>query len=342
MTRCGKDETMENQNTTWSPRTDLALEIGMQIKSNQNGNEEIEGVDISTSKHPSYDIITTYVHIHNEKGMETMGKPKGHYITIEAPAMKENDPDAHKCIIEILANEIKQLLPKKEKPHVMVVGLGNRLATPDRLGPDVSSKVLVTRHIHQQVPEAIDESVGELSSLTPGVMGLTGIETSEIIKGVVSQVKPDCIIAIDALAARHIKRINATIQVTNTGISPGAGVGNKRKQLNEETVGCPVIAIGVPTVIDTATLVNDTMNQLVDGMLQNAPNDTFYNMLKEVSKQEKYEMFRDILAPQMGNLFVTAKDIDEIMDYLGRIIFNSINIAIHPGIHSTDINKYVY
>ncbi|MGL5676061.1 MAG: GPR endopeptidase [Cellulosilyticaceae bacterium] len=333
---------MENNEVTWSPRTDLALEIGMQLKEEGQDMPSIEGVAIETTKHPSYDIITTYVHIQDKKGMETMGKPIGHYITIEAPAMKENDPDAHKSIIEILAKEIYELLPKKKNPHVMVVGLGNRLATPDRLGPDVSSKVLVTRHIKSQVPDAIDDSVGELSSLTPGVMGLTGIETSEIIKGVVNQVKPDCIIAIDALAARNIKRINATIQITDTGISPGAGIGNKRKQLNEENIGCPVIAIGVPTVIDTATLVNDTLDQLIEGMLQSAPDQTFYKMLKDVSNQEKYEMFKDILVPQMGNLFITAKDIDEIMDYLGRIIFNGINIAVHPGIDSEDINKYVY
>lgn len=333
---------MLKETATWTPRTDLALEVGLELKGKDTQTSPIEGVEIITKQHPSYDIITTYVHIHNEKGMETMGKPIGHYITIEALAMKENDPEAHKCIIGILAEEIHKLLPNKKAPHVMVVGLGNRFATPDRLGPDVSGKVLVTRHIKEQVPDAIDESVGELSSLTPGVMGLTGIETSEIIKGVVKEVKPDCIIAIDALAARSVKRINATIQLTDTGISPGAGIGNKRKQLNEETIGCPVIAIGVPTVIDTATLVNDTLDKLVQGMLQNAPDDAFYNMLKDVSEQEKYEMFKEILIPQMGNLFVTAKDIDEIMDYLGRIIFNSINIAVHPGMDLTDINKYVY
>ncbi len=332
---------MDKIKETWSPRTDLALEVGMALKADPQHASGIEGVAIETKAHPSEAIVTTYVHIHNEQGVAHMGKPMGHYITIEAPDMKTNSPEIHREIVEIVANELKALLPQKEKPHVMVVGLGNRLATPDRLGPDVSHKVLVTRHLYQHLPEAIDESVGELSSLTPGVMGLTGIETSEIIKGVAAQVKPDCIIAIDALAARHIQRINATIQLTDTGISPGAGVGNKRKQLNEETVGCKVIAIGVPTVIDTATLVNDTMDTLVEDMLKNAPDDAFYKMLQEISKQEKHGMFQEILEGQMGNLFVTAKDIDEIMDYLARIIFNAINVAVHPGMQSDEMNKYI-
>lgn len=326
----------------WSPRTDLALEIGMQLKADQDEAYEIEGVKIDTQKDEEFNITTTYVHVHNEKGVEAMGKPKGHYITIECPDMKENEPKAHEAVIKILAKELAGLLPKGSAKHVMVVGLGNRFATPDRLGPDVSGKVLVTRHIKGQVPEEIDESVCELSSLTPGVMGLTGIETCEIIKGVVGQVKPDYIIAIDALAARNVSRINSTIQISDTGISPGAGVGNKRKQLNEENVGCPVIAIGVPTVIDTATLVNDTLEHLINGMLQHAPDDAFYKMLQEVSGQEKYGMLKDILVPQMGNLFVTSKDIDGVIEYLANIIFNGINIAVHPGIEFEDINKYSF
>lgn len=324
----------------WTPRTDLALELGMQLRETIKEEETLEGIDIQTKEHPKFPITTTYVHIQDEKGQEQMGKPIGHYITIEAPAMKENDPEQHQCIIEIVAQEIKKLLPDKQKPHVMVVGLGNRYATPDRLGPDVSGKVLVTRHIHEQVPEAIDESVGILSSLTPGVMGLTGIETGEMIKGVVDQVKPDCIIAIDALAARHVKRINATIQISDTGIAPGAGIGNKRRKLDKASMGCPVIAIGVPTVIDTATLVNDTLDQLIEEMLNSSPDEAFYRMLSEVSKKEKYEMFKELLEPQLGNFFVTSKDIDEIIQYLGKIIFNGINIAVHEGITLDDINRY--
>lgn len=333
---------MEEILTNWTPRTDLALEIGMELNKDNNQDDEyhIEGVEVKSKKHETYPIVTTYVHIQNELGEKNMGKPIGHYITIESQEMKDNDPQAHQEIINILSTEIKNLLPKKSDLHVLVVGLGNRFATPDRLGPEVSGKVLVTRHLKEHAPEVIDESVNTLSSLTPGVMGLTGIETSEIIRGVVENTKPDCIIAIDALAARNPERINSTIQVSNTGIAPGAGIGNKRRELNEETMGCPVIAIGVPTVIDTATLVSDTLDHMIASMLENAPDHAFYNMLSQVSTEEKYHVIKEILVPKLGNLFVTAKDIDEIINYLSHIIFNSINIAVHPGIGLEDINKY--
>lgn len=333
---------MKETFTNWTPRTDLALEIGMELNKDQNQNDEyhIEGVEVKTKRHETFPITTTYVSIQNELGEKNMGKPIGHYITIESQEMKDNNPEVHQEIIHILSTEIKKLLPTQTDLHVLVVGLGNRYATPDMLGPEVSGKVLVTRHLKEHAPEAIDESVHTLSSLTPGVMGLTGIETGEIIKGVVENIKPDCIIAIDALAARSPERINSTIQISNTGIAPGAGIGNKRKQLNEETMGCPVLAIGVPTVIDTATLVNDTLDHMIASMLEHAPDHAFYNMLKGVSEEEKYHMIKDILVPKLGNLFVTAKDIDEIINYLTHIIFNSINIAVHPGIGLDDINKY--
>ena len=337
-----KDDIMEKTLTSWTPRTDLALEIGMELNKNHTEDEgyHIEGVEVKVTSDETYPITTTYVHIQNELGAKNMGKPIGHYITVESQEMKNNNPEVHQEIIHSVSTEIKKLLPKKADLHVLVVGLGNRYATPDRLGPEVSGKVLVTRHLKEHAPEAIDESVNTLSSLTPGVMGLTGIETGEIIKGVVEKIKPDCVIAIDALAARSPERINTTIQISDTGISPGAGIGNKRKELSEATMGCPVIAIGVPTVIDTATLVNDTLDQMIHQMLEHAPNHTFYNLLKEAGEEEKYSMIREILIPQLGNLFVTAKDIDEIIMYLTTIIFNSINIAVHPGIGLEDINKY--
>ncbi|MGL4738683.1 MAG: GPR endopeptidase [Cellulosilyticaceae bacterium] len=336
---------MSDTNMQFYPRTDLAIEIGAQLKADQGSGAddyEIEGVKIDTEIREVHGIEITHVKIENQVGAENMGKPIGNYITIECQAMKDNDPDAHIAVIEAVAGELKKLLPPGKDKHVLVVGLGNRFATPDTLGPKVSGKVLVTRHLKQHAPDAIDDSVCELSSLTPGVMGLTGIETSEIIHGVVQNIKPDCIIAIDALAARHIKRINATIQMSDTGIAPGAGVGNKRKQLNVESVGCPVIAIGVPTVIDAATLVHDTLETLIHNMLHEAEHSPFYDMLKDLSEQEKFTVIREILLPQVGNLFVTPKDIDEIMEYLTNIIFNSINIAVHPGITKDDINKYSY
>lgn len=337
-----RGELMEENIDNWSPRTDLAVEIGALLKENKPNDYQIEGVEINTDCNQEFDITTTHVKILDETGAQNMGKPIGNYITIECTGIKDNDPDVHKEVINILSKELKEILPHKEKNNILVVGLGNRFATPDTLGPNVAGKVLVTRHLSTQMPEQIDESVCNLSSLIPGVMGLTGIETSEIIKGVAANIKPDCIIAIDALGARNAKRINTTIQISDTGISPGAGVGNKRKQLNVETVGCPVIAIGVPTVVDAATLVNDTLDHLISAMLQEAEPSPFYNMLKELSDKEKYSLIKEVLFPVVGDLFVTPKDIDEVVEYLTNIIANGINIAVHPGITLEDINKYTY
>ncbi|OON96845.1 MAG: GPR endopeptidase [Epulopiscium sp. Nele67-Bin005] len=333
---------MEKETLKFTPRTDLAIEIGALLKEeHDDDNYEIEGVQIDTNTQPVFK--KTHITILNEAGASAMGKPVGHYITLESQELKENDPEAHKKIIQEVSETIKSLLPKtKETLNVLVVGLGNRQATPDTLGPYVTDKVLVTRHIAQFVPEAIDESVCHLSSIAPSVMGLTGVETSEIVKGVASHIKPDCIIAIDALGSRSASRINTTIQISNTGISPGAGIGNKRKQLNEETVGCPVIAIGVPTVVDAATLVNDTMDCLIENMMMETDNNALLNMLNDLGQQEKYSLIQEVITPVMGNLFVTPKDIDEVIVYLGNVIANAINIAVHPGITINDVNKYRY
>lgn len=330
--------------STWKPRTDLAIEISTTLKSTEEEDYKIPGVEVDTDYIKDYNITVTRVGIKDEIGEKHMGKPRGEYITIETSSMKQNEPHIHKEIINQLAKAVASLLPKKERKNmeVLVIGLGNRFATPDTLGPKVANKVLVTRHLNKVMPEEIDDSVCHLSSLAPGVMGLTGIETSEIISGVSEKTKPDCIIAIDALAARSTSRINATIQITNTGISPGAGVGNTRKQLNEETVGCPVIAIGVPTVVDTATLVTDAFNQLIQNMLQQAERSELYDMLKALSEEEQYHLIRETLLPEIADLFVTPKEIDEVIEYLTNIIANGINIAVHPGITLEDINKYTY
>ncbi len=333
-----------NANKNWYPRTDLAIEISSSLKLNQDKDYQIPGVEVSTQHIDEYDINLTHVIVKDEEGEKNMGKPKGKYITIECPNIKHNDPEAHKEVINLLAGSIAELLPERNKKdlEVLVIGLGNRFATPDTLGPEVANKVLVTRHLHQKMPEAIDDSVCRLSSFAPGVMGLTGIETAEIISGVSEKTQPDCIIAIDALAARSTSRINSTIQITNTGISPGAGVGNARKQLNEETIGCPVIAIGVPTVVDTATLVSDAFGQLIANMLKQAERSEIYEMLKALSDQEQYELIRETLLPEVADLFVTPKEIDEVIEYLTNIIANGINIAVHPGITIDDINKYTF
>ena len=333
-----------NEKGDFFPRTDLAIEISDVLKLDQAEDYQIPGVEITEKSVEEGEIKVTRVRILNEEGEVQMGKPKGDYITIECPGIKQNNPSLHEKVIDLLAQALTSLLPEHEgRPlNVLVIGLGNRFATPDTLGPKVANQVFVTRHVALKAPELIEEDVAHLSSFAPSVMGLTGIETAEIIRGVAENVKPDCIIAIDALAARSVSRINSTIQISDTGISPGAGVGNKRKELNEATIGCKVIAIGVPTVVDTATLVSDTLSEIAKLIAKEAEHSPLFDMLNEASHQDHYHLVKEALGDEIKELFVTPKEIDEIIEYLSSIISNGINIAVHPCMTLSDINKYTY
>lgn len=333
-----------NEKENFFPRTDLAIEISDVLKLDQAEDYQIPGVEITEKSIEEGEIKVTRVRILDEEGENQMGKPKGDYITIECPGIKQNNPSLHEKVIDLLAQSITSLLPEHEnRPlNVLIIGLGNRFATPDTLGPKVANQVFVTRHVALKAPELIEDDVAHLSSFAPSVMGLTGIETAEIIRGVAENVKPDCIIAIDALAARSVSRINSTIQISDTGISPGAGVGNKRKELNETTIGCKVIAIGVPTVVDTATLVSDTLSEIAKLMAKEADHSPLFDILKEASHEDHYHLVKEALGDEIKELFVTPKEIDEIMEYLSSIISNGINIAVHPCMTLEDINKYTY
>lgn len=322
-------------------RTDLAIEVSESLEKEGNVSG-IPGVSLERIQNTKDEMEITRVIIENDAGEKEMGKPQGTYITIESQYMQVNDPDAHAKIIKVFAKELLTLVPKTKNKSVLVVGLGNSDATPDALGPKVSGKIVVTRHIEQKLPWQIDESVCQLSAITPSVMGITGIETSEIIRGVADQIKPDYVLVVDALGARDASRVNTTIQINNTGIEPGAGIGNKRKAITQENIGCPVIAIGVPTVVDAATLVNDMLDHLIHAMLSEADEPEFYQMLQRLSHQEKYHLVKEVLYPHIGNMFVTPKEIDEVIEYLSTIIANGINIAMHPGITPEDINRFKY
>lgn len=341
----------KNKDINFSVRTDLAIEsaellISKNKKDEENKNavqkeDKINGIEIS--EYVVNKIKITKIKITTKEGEEITGKPRGNYITIESSSMKENDTEAHEEIISILSKNISELANLKKKSLILVVGLGNRYITPDALGPSVISKILVTRHLKDSLPEQIDSDIDVrgVSAISPGVMGITGIETGEIIKGISNNIKPDLIIAIDALAARKMERINTTIQMTDTGISPGSGVGNKRMALNKNTLGVPVIAIGVPTVVDAATLINDTMDKVLNEMCDKAKKGgEFYKMLKTLDKEEKYNLIYEILTPCDGNMFVTPKEVDAVIKRLANIISNGINIALHPAISKDDINRY--
>jgi spore protease len=227
---------------------------------------------------------------------------------------------------------------------ILVVGLGNWQVTPDALGPLVCEKMLVTRHLQEIMPPELQGRVRSVSALRPGVMGLTGIETAEIILGVTRRIQPSLIIAIDALAARRTSRINTTVQISDTGINPGAGLGNKRTPINHKSVGVPVIALGVPTVVDAATLVNDTMDRLLQAMAKSVPQeqgDAFYNLLDNMEGDERYALICEILDPEAGNMFVTPKEVDAVIGRLAHVIASALNIALHPGITMKDVNRYL-
>lgn len=325
----------------YSIRTDLAIEVTEMITKETNNNE-IDGVEILIEEDKDEEIHVSWVKIKDENGAKNIGKPIGNYVTIESEAMKENDTILHEKITHIFSQNLIKLCNLKKDSTILIVGLGNWNVTPDALGPKVISKVLVTRHIKDSLPKDINNNVRPVSAISPGVMGITGIETAEIVKGVVERLKPDIVIAIDALATRKTSRINSTIQMADTGVAPGGGMGNFRKILNKETLGVPVIAIGVPTVVDAGTLVNDTIDLMIDSLINEVKEgQPFYEMLKNLDKDEKFNLITNILNPYTGNLFVTPKEVDAVIERLSKIIANAINIAMHPSIDFDDINRYI-
>lgn len=322
----------------YSVRTDLALEAREYYSENNTG--EVPGVKCEEYRDGS--VIVNAVEIVDEHGEKALGKPKGHYITLEFPEFVYYDGERIVDVSKVLAKELSKFVKLDKDKTALVVGLGNWNVTPDAVGPQVVSKLMVSRHLKEYVPDSIDEGVRPVCALAPGVLGLTGIETSEIVRGVVDRVKPSLVICIDALAARKTQRVNRTIQLGSTGISPGAGVGNRRMELSEKTLGVPVIAIGIPTVVDAGTLANDTIDSVIDSLVEEAKEGTaFYSMLKELDKDEKQRLIREVLDPSLGSLVVTPKDIDKVIESVSKIIANGINIALQPALTLDDINKYI-
>ncbi len=283
-------------------RTDLALESA---ESMQGPEQDMNGVSVSEEYHARTDVTITTVVIESKNASKRLGKPNGTYITLEAPAMHEDDEEYHREISKELADCLCKLLPKREKElAVLVVGLGNRAVTADSLGPLVIDNLHVTRHVLLEYgAAAYENTTNMISGIIPGVMARTGMESMEIIRGVADSTEPDVIIVVDALAARSTKRLNRTIQITNTGIHPGSGVGNHRSTLNEETIGKPVIAIGIPTVVDAATIVNDAVGR-------------------------QYEDIPLGNMSELANMYVTGKDIDEIIARLSFTVSEGINMAL--------------
>lgn len=312
-------------------RTDLALEEKERFESDQ---VEVQGVVLEEEYDKEREIRVTTVRIETENGAKTMGKPVGTYLTIEAPNLSSPDEGIHREVSEELAKYLievmKKIIPESEQDkEVLVIGLGNRQATPDALGPYVADNLNVTRHIVKEYGKyaAPEEMNCVVSAIVPGVMAQTGMETAEIIKGVVRETKPDLLIVIDALAARNSRRLNRTIQIADTGINPGSGVGNYRNAITKETIGVPVIEIGVPTVVDAVTIVSDTMENLLSALETSESLKGVGLVLGGYSEAEKYELIKELIAPNLNSMFMTPKDIDETVKRLSYTISEGLNLA---------------
>mgnify|MGYP001187657531 CR=1 FL=1 len=322
-------------------RTDLVLEAREIYKENHKDEMDIDGVEVVEES--ENDIRVTTVKVKNEEGAEKIGKPKGNYITIDMPEFTSYDGETMDRVSQVVSEVLGRLITIGTEKTALIVGLGNWQVTPDALGPKVTEKIMVTRHLKTVMPEAIDDSFRPVCCIAPGVLGITGIETAEIIKGVVEKIRPDVVICIDALAARRVERVNTTIQISDTGISPGAGVGNDRKKINEENLGVKVIAIGVPTVVDAITITNDTIDLVVDSLIKNSSSGTdFYKMLKSLDKNEKEKLIKEIICSKNNmDMMVTPKDIDLVINSLSKIIANGINMAVQPNMNMEEINKFM-
>lgn len=319
-------------------RTDLALET-QEMYREENKNY-IPGTDVEEYKEKGVKI--TNVKVLNEEGEKIIGKPKGTYITLEIPDFVYYDIDTRDDVSRVLAKVLSPLINLDDSMTALVVGLGNWNVTPDAVGPKVVSQIMITRHLKELVPDSIDEGVRPVCGISPGVLGITGIETSEIVKSLVGKIHPNLVICVDALASRRMERVNKTIQISNTGISPGAGIGNNRNEISEKTIGIPVIAIGVPTVVDAATLANDTIDIVIDQMIGEAKEGgKLFDMLRNIDKNEKERMIKEVLNPYVGDLVVTPKEVDMVIDSVSKVLSNGINIALQPALTLDDINKYI-
>jgi spore protease len=323
-----------------SIRTDLAMEAREMAQEQKQG--EIPGVRVENIM-PAEDIVVTRVEVVSRLGEENIGKPVGNYITLEAPEIRNRNPEYEEQLKQQLAAEIRKLVQLNDDSVILVVGLGNWNVTPDAVGPKVVDKVLVTRHVFEFVPDQVDDRMRRICAVAPGVLGITGIETGEIVKGIVEKVKPDLVIAIDALASRKTERIGSTIQIADTGINPGSGIGNKRMGLNRETLGVPTLAIGVPTVVYAQTIGRDALEMLIKEFSGQAdPHSKFYNMLQALDEQHLNSLVAEVLTEGLGDLVVTPKEVDLLIDDAAGIIADGINLAIHNGLSMEDVNRYLH
>ncbi len=357
-------------------RTDLAVEAHEMVreKEQQQEKQTISGVIVKERDEEGIHITTVEI---TEEGANKLGKKAGRYLTFEIQGIRNKDSELQEKVEQVFAKEFNQFLIQlgiRKDASCLVVGLGNWNVTPDALGPSVVENLLITKHIFELQPEQVSDGFRSVSAITPGVMGLTGIETSDIIHGVIEKTKPDFVIAIDALAARSIERVNTTIQVSDSGIHPGSGVGNKRKELSKETLGIPVIAVGIPTVVDAVSITSDTIDFVLkhfgremregkkpsrsltpagmtfgekrvltdEDMPEFETRQNILGMVGKLEEDEKRQLIQEVLAPLGHNLMVTPKEIDVFIEDMANVIAEGLNAALHGDIDQDNVGAYTH
>ena len=306
-------------------RTDMADERhDMYRKANKLDN--IPGIE-TTENVVDDNIKTNIVKIVNEEGEKAIGKPIGTYVTVDVKNLKIATDEELEKAGNIVKDELKKIIDShcQSQDEILVVGLGNQFVTPDALGPKVVSELEITRHFIKYTPQYVVEGTRSVCAVAPGVLGTTGIETSEIIKGIVENIKPKMLIVIDSLASKSIDRISSTVQISDTGIVPGGGVGNAREELSEKTMGIPVIAIGVPMVVESAVLVNDCLDLFIEKLQNEAKSN---DCLNELKANDNYEEIKESLNPGGYNMIVTPKEIDDLIENMKDVVAMAINFAV--------------
>lgn len=318
------------------PYTDLAIEATAALRGRSG--TEIPGVRMQ--EHDEDGVRVSRVEVLSPEGEQAIGKQQGRYITLDAPDLRQHIVDVQEHVGRILTRELAALLGLRDQTSqsVLVVGLGNASATPDALGPRVVRKLLITRHLKDYVPPEVRGALRPVAAVAPGVLGSTGIETGEIIQGIVEHIHPDVVVAIDALAARSVDRIGTSIQLADTGIHPGSGLGARRVGLNQQTLGVPVLAVGVPTVVHAATIVYDTIEML--GVHLQGKNP-FFEAVTRYDARQRRQLIEEVLAPKVGPLVVTPKEVDELIDDMARIVAGSLNEALHTSPEAQEFLRYL-
>lgn len=359
-------------------RTDLALEAH-QLATEKVNESNIPGVEMTTED--TDEIKITRLHVVNEEGAQAIGKVPGKYLTLEIPGLRRQDTELNHLVTKTFAKELQHFLREigiSDDATCLVIGLGNWNVTPDALGPKVVENLLVTRHLYELMPENVDSKYRNVAALSPGVLGITGIETGDIVYSVVQEINPDFVIAIDALASRSLERVNTTIQIADTGIHPGSGIGNKRKAISRETLHIPVVAIGIPTVVDAVSVASDTIDFLLahlgrqlkenrnpkpknrlladnytplydkpptftdEDLPTPAERQTLMGMVGQLESEEKRQLIREILQPMGHNLIVTPKEVDGFIEAIGNLVANGINAALHANVDMENVSAYTH